>query len=185
MINTMTTDLNGVDETAPLVYQFEVRLNGQTHRYVGKSVNGSQRPRRDYAAVVSRLMTGTPYRKGNSDGFRRVHRVMAEALGVGGSIHLQLVENCEEDELNLRERAIAQDVGADLNVMWTFGLARKCDTLTPNRRRALGELLQAGDSVKWRSCNGQRWGAACHAFAALAGLTKQEAATAVSNAPNP
>jgi hypothetical protein len=179
---TMTVDPNGVSETAPLVYMFDVTFDGQTHRYVGKSVNGSRRPRKDYAAVVSRLMNGAPYRKGNPDGFRRVHRVMAEALRAGGFIHLTLVENCTEDRLNRREREIAQEVGANLNVLWTFGLARKCDTITPNRRRALGDFLAAEDPGEWRSGNGQRWGAACHAYAALTGLTKSEAATALTAA---
>jgi len=58
----------------------------------------------------------------------------------------------------------------------------KTDKLTPNRQRALAALLLAEDPALWRASNGQRWGAACHAFAALAGLTTEEAATALSKA---
>jgi hypothetical protein len=108
-------DTNGIDETAPLIYQWDVTIGGRTHRYVGKAKNGSGRPRRHYARNVGRLLAGKPYRASKPDEWRRVHRVMAEAVRCGGAIRLHLVENCQAADINSRERHWIAALGADLN----------------------------------------------------------------------
>lgn len=88
-------ETNGIDEGSPLIYCWEIDDGGGEieYRYVGKSINGSHRPRTAYRLNVNRLLAGKPYRKGKPDGFRVVHRRLADATKNGHSITLRLLSN--------------------------------------------------------------------------------------------
>jgi hypothetical protein len=72
---------NGVNERQPLIYMWEImnRTGELVGRYVGKAKAGAERPRTHYARNVANILSGKPYRKGNAQGYRRIHRVLAEA----------------------------------------------------------------------------------------------------------
>lgn len=110
---------NGTDETLPLLYQWEIhddRTGELRGRYVGKTVSGSNRPRNDYARNVKNLLAGLPYRKGKSDGYREIHRALAEAVRNGDRITLTLLRNVNADEdINAAERAAILALDCGLN----------------------------------------------------------------------
>ncbi|MCA7888585.1 hypothetical protein LGM58_35980 [Burkholderia contaminans] len=99
---------DGVDDAKPLLYQWDIH-DSQTGdllaRYIGKAVRGSRRPLRHYERNVRRLIAGMAYRKSNPEGFRRVHRALAEAVSSGNRITLTLLRNVGPDEdINEAER---------------------------------------------------------------------------------
>lgn len=75
--------------------------------YVGKFTRKS-RPLREYNKNVRNLISGRPYRKGNVDGFRTIHRELAKALQSQIPIGLTIVENRSPSELNSRERDLIE-----------------------------------------------------------------------------
>jgi hypothetical protein len=81
------------------IYIWRVRGVGS---YVGKYTHMS-RPLSDYNRNVVRLLRGQAYRPNNPDGFRRIHRALAGAVGDKSAIALEIVENCDSDQLNERE----------------------------------------------------------------------------------
>jgi len=104
--------LNGATLDAPGIYTWSIEGVGV---YVGKFTRKS-RPLREYNKNVRNLLTGRSYRKGNPDGFRRIHRALADALQNGNQIFLHITENCDPAELNERERkAIEVLASGDLN----------------------------------------------------------------------
>jgi hypothetical protein len=110
---------NGVDEAQPLLYQWEIH-DTQTgrllERYIGKAVRGSRRPLRHYERNVRRLLAHLPYRKGKPDGFRRVHRALAQAVAKGDRITLTLLQNVGPDEdINEAERLAIRASNCTLN----------------------------------------------------------------------
>ncbi|VWD62335.1 hypothetical protein BCO71033_06744 [Burkholderia contaminans] len=112
-------DANGTDGTRPLLYMREIH-DAQTGelrgRYVGKAVRGSRRPRNHYARNVRRLLVSLPYRKGNPDGFRKVHRALAMAVLKGDRITLTLLRNVRaEEDINEAERTTIEAMGCTLN----------------------------------------------------------------------
>lgn len=110
---------NGTDEARPLLYLWEIH-DAQTGelrgRYVGKALRGSGRPRSHYARNVRRLLERLPYRRGNPEGFRKVHRALAEAVLKGDRITLTLLRNVESHEdINEAERSAIRSLKCTLN----------------------------------------------------------------------
>ena len=96
-----------IDEAKALIYMWEIRTAAGdiVGRYVGKAKAGSKRPRTHYARNVRNVLDGKPYRRLAPDGFRRIHRALAEAVRSGLSIELTFLANVPEGEsLNQHER---------------------------------------------------------------------------------
>ncbi|WP_334033660.1 hypothetical protein [Burkholderia gladioli] len=110
---------DGIDDAKPLLYQWEIhdsRTGDFLARYIGKAVRGSKRPLRHYERNVRRLIAGMAYRKSKPDGFRRVHRALAEAVSAGHRITLTLLRNVGPDEdINEAERQAIRASGCTLN----------------------------------------------------------------------
>jgi hypothetical protein len=67
----------------------------------------ARRPKREYGLNVGRLLAERPYRRGNPDGFRRIHRELAKAAKDRVSITLALLENeADREQRNRREREL-------------------------------------------------------------------------------
>lgn len=108
-------EVNGVDPARPLIYRWLIvdEAGDRIACYVGKSKNGAKRPMRDYERNVRRLMAGRPYRKGKPDGFREIHRLMAEAVRQKQTIVLTLLRNVPPDEdINVAEQELRREHGA-------------------------------------------------------------------------
>jgi hypothetical protein len=60
-----------VDPARPLIYAW--RVAGELV-YVGKAKDGEHRPRTGYRRTIVNLLDGKPYRKGNPDKYRHIHR---------------------------------------------------------------------------------------------------------------
>ena len=97
----------GVDIDRPGLYEWRIEGTGS---YIGQ-YRWISRPRREYGLNVARLINGLPYRKGNLDGFRRIHRELAAALMEGRRIELVILENGERPALNDRERELIRERG--------------------------------------------------------------------------
>lgn len=91
---------NGVDQAKPLIYAWEIRdlADSLRYRYVGQSELGAERPLKRYARNVANLLTGRPYSRAKPDGFRVVHRRLAEAVKLRWPITLLLIRNVGPDE---------------------------------------------------------------------------------------
>lgn len=91
---------SGVDPTQPLIYLWEIRGSGGEvlARYVGNAKNGAQRPRLDYRKNVVNILAGKPYRLNKPDGFRAIHRQMADAILAGNTLRLTLLCNIPAGE---------------------------------------------------------------------------------------
>jgi hypothetical protein len=72
--------------------------------YVGKSKRLAAKLR-EYPNNVRKLLAGRPYRKSKPDDFRAVHRNLADAHEWSLSIRFAILETCEIEVLNGRERA--------------------------------------------------------------------------------
>ena len=93
----------GVDPGQPGLYEWCIEGVGC---YIGQYTH-ALRPRREYGLNVGRLLAERPYRKGNPEGFRRVHRQLAKAAQDCRSITLTLLENQPvKDDRNHREREL-------------------------------------------------------------------------------
>jgi hypothetical protein len=104
-------ELSGVDEGRPLIYMWEIWSDDGTlvGRYVGKASKGSRRPLSHYKRNVSNILAGKPYRKGKPEGYRRVHRILADAVSNGHRVRLSLLRNVEPDEnINRVERSLIE-----------------------------------------------------------------------------
>ena len=90
-----------VDLSGPGIYLW--RIGGEPC-YVGKATSLGSRLA-EHGNNVRKLPDGQPYRKGNPDGFRRVHRALAEARTAGERVVFRVMERCEPGEpLLARER---------------------------------------------------------------------------------
>jgi hypothetical protein len=88
-----------VDEASPLIYLWEVSDGANViYRYVGKAQRGARPPRTHYRRNVRNLLRNLPYRPGNRDGYREVHRQLACAVRNGHDITLRFVRNVEPGE---------------------------------------------------------------------------------------
>jgi hypothetical protein len=82
------------------IYEWEIANIGI---YVGKSKNLTSRLR-EYPNNVRKLLAGAPYRLSNPGGFRIIHRSLADAHQQQISVKFRVLETCECDSLNERER---------------------------------------------------------------------------------
>ncbi|HHX8547069.1 TPA: hypothetical protein ACVO3J_004590, partial [Vibrio alginolyticus] len=99
----------GVDSEQALIYMWEIYDNNDVlvGRYVGKAKNGARRPLKHYKRNVERLLKGRPYRKSNPDGYRVVHKVLAEAVDKEQIIKLYFLTNIDDgDDINQVEQAM-------------------------------------------------------------------------------
>lgn len=119
LVLNFTYDANGMDESARLLYLWEIHdsITGMLiARYLGKAENGIKRRREEYRGNVGRLLAGRPYRKGNPDGFRAIHRALAEAVRQNHRITLRLLRNVPGDEnIFAAERAMIHALQCSLN----------------------------------------------------------------------
>lgn len=100
----------GVDTLRPGLYEWHIEGVG---RYIGK-YKRIRRPTREYWRNVVRLLAGRNYRKGEPDGYRRIHRELAAAFREGRAVTLTILENCPPGEIDRRERELIAERG-DLN----------------------------------------------------------------------
>lgn len=101
-------EFSGVDQNRPLIYMWEIWAADGTilGRYVGKASRGARRPLSHYKRNVINILDGKPYRRGRPDGYRRVHRMLAQAMSCGHRVRLSLLTNIEPHEnINQAERA--------------------------------------------------------------------------------
>jgi hypothetical protein len=89
-----------VDEKRPLIYMWEIRdqSGSLVGRYVGKAKAGARRPRTHYSRNVENILRGKPYRRGNPEGYRKVHHALAEAQRLGHSVLLHFLCNVSVHE---------------------------------------------------------------------------------------
>jgi hypothetical protein len=95
------------DPTKPGLYEWRIEGAGS---YIGK-YGRARRPTREYGRNVHRLLNGRPYRLSRPDGFRRIHRELAQAHRDGRRIELIMFENCEPDALDRREMEVIAERG--------------------------------------------------------------------------
>ncbi len=89
-----------IDLTKPGIYEWRIE---QSAVYIGKSKRLRSRIR-EYPNNVRKLIKGAPYRLAKPDGFREIHRFLHEASLKGSHARVTVLENCDESELNTRER---------------------------------------------------------------------------------
>ena len=99
---------DGVDIDKPGIYEWRVEGAGT---YIGK-YKRIRRPTKEYGRNVVRLLTGKPYRLGNPDGFRRVHRELEQAHREGRKITLTILENVAPSDLARRENELIAEWGS-------------------------------------------------------------------------
>lgn len=94
---------DGVDVNRPGIYEWRIDGMGS---YIGQ-YRWISRPTTHYGRNLIKLFNGLPYRKRSPDGFRRIHRALADAHRDGRRIELVIVENVESKiERNRREREL-------------------------------------------------------------------------------
>lgn len=98
----------GVDTSRPGIYQWTIEGVGT---YIGKYTR-IKRPMAEYKRNVERLMADLEYRKGNPDGYRRIHRELRCAVRHKRPITLVILENPPAGELNRRERELIAQHGS-------------------------------------------------------------------------
>jgi hypothetical protein len=100
--------VEGVDPDRPGIYEWKIEGRGS---YIGK-YTVFRRRRRHYRLNVANLLAGRPYRKGNHDGFRRIHRELKDAHLRGLLITLVLLENVDPSDIYRRESELISVRGA-------------------------------------------------------------------------
>lgn len=109
-------EASGVNPRLPLIYVWSIysESGALVGRYVGKAKAGEERPRKHYARNVKRLLAKMPYRKKKPDGYRKIHRALADAhsanlrivlsyeCNVAGGKNLSQVELRWIDRLNTK-----------------------------------------------------------------------------------
>jgi len=96
--------LNGVDPLSPLLYKIAI---GGTVCYIG-CANSARRPKSAYRRNLQRMINGRPYRKGNPEGFRVVHKRLLEATYSGETIVIELIRNVPRESKFSEERVEIQ-----------------------------------------------------------------------------
>jgi hypothetical protein len=83
--------------------------------YVGKATNLKSRLA-EYLRNVSKIESGKPYRKGNPDGFRRIHLALASAKKSGRTAKWEVLEFTDAGNLLLEaERRWIVTISPKLN----------------------------------------------------------------------
>ncbi len=108
-------DHNNVDQNQPLIYKWILTDGSATRSYIGKAEGGSKRPLSHYRRNVNNLLSGKPYRKSNPNGYRVIHRAMADCVRSGGTMTLCLLENVDVNVIYDRERELIALHRCDLN----------------------------------------------------------------------
>lgn len=104
---TFNTIAECKQRTGPLIYRWEITSSeGQRLGcYIGKASKGARRPESHYRRNVNRLLRGMHYRKSKTDGYRKVHDALAQAVREGHKITLYLMCNVSENEdINVEEQ---------------------------------------------------------------------------------
>jgi hypothetical protein len=102
------TIAEGANRDLPGLYEFKIDGVGS---YIGKYTNFSERCKL-YSRNVNNLLNKRAYRKGKPDGFRRIHRELADAFQAGKTIKLIILENQPRGErLNRREWELIMERG--------------------------------------------------------------------------
>jgi len=91
---------DGCSVGLPGIYEWRI---GDESLYIGKSVRLASRLR-EYPNNVRKIIEGSPYRKSNPDGYREVHRELNRARATGMDVSVTVLENCERQHINERER---------------------------------------------------------------------------------
>lgn len=110
-----------LNEDLPLIYMWEIRNQaGQlVGRYVGKAKAGAKRPRTHYSRNVANILAGRAYRNRNPVGYRRIHRVLAEAATHGHVVRLYFLCNVQPHEnINRVERFWIQEQRSQGSETW-------------------------------------------------------------------
>jgi len=100
--------IEGVNESLPGIYQWTIDGRGN---YIGK-YKRIRRPLKEYGRNVRKILSGKDYRPSKPDGFRRIHRELAQALREGRRITLTILENVAQPRINERERELISERGA-------------------------------------------------------------------------
>jgi hypothetical protein len=100
--------VEGVDPDKHGIYEWKIQGRGS---YIGK-YTVFRRRRRQYRRNISNLLAGRPYRKGNPDRFRRIHRELKDAHLNGLLITLVLLENVDPADIYRREEELIAERGA-------------------------------------------------------------------------
>jgi hypothetical protein len=99
---------DGVDTKKPGIYEWRIAGAGS---YIGQ-YRWISRPKTHYGRNLVKLFNRLPYRNRNPEGFRRIHKALAEAHRDGRRIELIIVENVElKIERNRREQALIKSRG--------------------------------------------------------------------------
>lgn len=95
-----------VNQSAPLIYLWQVKGpdGAPLFEYVGKAVNGSGRPKKDYSKNVRDLLSGKYWHGDKTKDFREVHYVLAGALVEKHRVYLRFLVNCTPENINQKER---------------------------------------------------------------------------------
>jgi hypothetical protein len=99
---------DGVDVALPGIYQWDIHGIGV---YVGKYTS-IKRPTREYANNVLKLANASYYRKSKPDGYRRIHRLLEEAIQQGHKVTLTILENVDVGRLQTRETELIEQRGS-------------------------------------------------------------------------
>ena len=100
--------VKGVDEARPGIYEWNIDGCGT---YIGKYTHIS-RPVREYGKNVYNLLNGKAYRRSKPDGYRRIHRELAQAHCEGRRKRLTILENVDLSRINERERELIAERGS-------------------------------------------------------------------------
>lgn len=98
---------SGVNTDLPGIYEWHIEGAGS---YIGK-YGRVRRPTREYRRNVVRLLNKKPYRKGNPEGYRRIHLELARAWRDGRRIELIILENVRAERINQREQELIANRG--------------------------------------------------------------------------
>lgn len=101
------TEVPGATFDLPGIYEWIIEGRGS---YIGKFTR-SRRPLSEYANNVAKIEDGRAYRRLKPEGFRRIHRELADAKRDGRRVVLSCVLNCDPAELNAREAELIQSRG--------------------------------------------------------------------------
>jgi hypothetical protein len=99
---------DGVDKKKPGIYEWRIEGVGT---YIGKFTR-IRRPTKEYGRNVMNLLNEKPYRRGNKDGFRRIHRALERAHREGREIRLTILENVDKPVLNRSEHELIKERGS-------------------------------------------------------------------------
>ena len=96
-----------IDRNKPGLYEWTIQGVGS---YIGTFTHIS-RPLHEYTRNVERLLAELPYRPRKPNGFRDIHRALAEARRNESRITLTILGNVDPELINERELMLIDDRG--------------------------------------------------------------------------